>query len=97
MNIFLKGNPKLFNKTLLSLFISKICSTLFRKMMLLDSMFLFPRNLPSLEKLYLDDNLIKELDEKSFLNLLSLKELRLEYNLIKTINERAFYRIPSIR
>ena len=55
------------------------------------------RNLPSLEKLKLDDNLIERLEDRSFTDLYSLKELHLDHNLLEDVSERAFDRIPSIR
>jgi Leucine-rich repeat (LRR) protein len=55
------------------------------------------RNLPSLEKLRLDDNLVERLDDRSFTDLYSLKELHLDHNLLEEVSERAFDRVPSIR
>ena len=55
------------------------------------------RDMPSLEVVRLDDNLIEVVEDRALVDLYSLKELHLQHNLIEEVNERAFVNIHSLR
>ncbi|XP_018575842.1 protein artichoke [Anoplophora glabripennis] len=55
------------------------------------------RDLPQLEIIRLDHNLINRLDEASFVDLPSLKKIYLTSNRITELNHGAFYMVPELR
>lgn len=55
------------------------------------------KDLPNLETLYLDHNLIEVLTEASFVDLPRLKELRMNDNRITELHHGAFHRVPSLK